>query len=158
MSPIWKTAMTALTLTAAITITAPAGAGPVPGNLATLSATAPRTVTDVRWRGGGAVAAGIAAGVITGAIIAGSANSYYYGPGPYYYGPAYYYGPSYYVPPPYYVAPPYYGPRRYYYYREPVYVAPPYYDYGPRGVYRGPRGRCWISTDNHRGYGYWGPC
>lgn len=152
MSPVLKTAMTALTLTVTIAMTTPAGAGPVPGNLASLSAAAPRTVTDVRWRGGGAVAAGIAAGVITGAIIAGSANSYYYGPGPYYYdGPTYYYGPRYYVPPPYYAAP------RYYYYREPVYVAPPVY-YAPRGVYRGPRGRCWIDTDNHRGYGYWGPC
>jgi len=153
MRTVVKAALTALTLTTTVAMTIPAGAGPVPGSLGTLSAAAPHAVTDVRWRGEGAVFAGVAAALITGAIIAGSTGPYYYGPGPYYYGPAYpayYAGPAFYGPPAYYAAPPYYGPRPYYYYREPVYYAPP--------VYRAPRARCWIVTDGHRGYGYWGRC
>jgi len=159
MRTFFKATTAALTLTAVVAMTAPAVAGPVPSNLATVSATAPNTMIEVRSRRGAGIAAGIAAGVITGAIIAGAANSYYYGPGPYYYGgPGYYYGPGYYEPPPYYYAP------RYYRYRAPVYVAPPpiYVEppvvYAPRGGYYGPRGRCWVTTDDHRGFGYWRPC
>ncbi len=145
----FKNAAAALTLIGTIAMTAPASAGPLPGNIASIGTTAPQQMTDVRWRGGGGVAAGIAAGIITGAIIAGAANPYYYGPGPYYYGPgpAYYDGPGYYYGPP-----PYYGPRTYYRYRAPVYAAPPPVYYAPR------RGGCWISTDRDRGFGYWGPC
>lgn len=148
MRPASKRTVVALTVAGLIAASLPAAAGPVPGNLASLGASAPQSVTEARSRGGGAVAAGIAAGIITGAIIAGAANSrYYYGSGPtYYYGPRYYYGPGYYEPPPY-----YYVPR--YSYRAPVYVEP----YGPRGGY-GPVRQCWVSTDNDRGYGYWRPC
>lgn len=158
---IFFTTTAALMMIGALAMTSPTVAGPVPSNLTSISAAAPDVVVEVRSRRSAAVAAGIAAGMITGAIIAGAANSYYYGPGPYYsyyYGPGYYDGPGYYEPPPYYYAP------RYYRYRAPVYVVPPpiYVEppivYAPRGVYRGPRGRCWISTDDHRGYGYWGPC
>ena len=44
----------------------------------------------------------------------------------------------------------YYGPGPYAYEPGPVYVRPV-----PR--YRG-GGGCWISTDQDRGYGYYGPC
>ncbi len=48
----------------------------------------------------GAVAAGVVGGLALGALAAGAARPYYYGPGPYYYGP----GPAYVVeddlPPP----------------------------------------------------------
>jgi hypothetical protein len=52
------------------------------------------TQAEARWRGGGgAVAAGIIGGIAAGALIAGAARPYGYGP---YYG---YYAPGYYAPP-----------------------------------------------------------
>ena len=63
---------------------APAVAGPVPGNVASLAKATPHQVIDVRWRHrGGAVAAGIAAGLIGGALIGAATAPYYYGPGYY---------------------------------------------------------------------------
>ncbi len=56
------------------------------------------TQAEARWRGGGAVAAGVIGGFAAGALIAGAGRPYYYGP--YYgYAPAYYGGPAYYGPP-----------------------------------------------------------
>ena len=64
------------------------------------------TPAEARWRGGGAVAAGVIGGIAAGALIAGAAGARpYYGPGPGYYGgpaPVYYGG-----------GPGYYGPRCY---------------------------------------------
>jgi hypothetical protein len=84
--------------------------------------------------GWNAAAIGFGVGALAGAA---AANSYYNG----YYGPDYYYG-----------AGPYaydYAPG-YVYEPVPTYVAPaPVYGYG---------GRCWISTDSDRGYGYYGTC
>jgi len=99
------------------------------------------------WRGGG-WGPGLAAGLITAAVIGGIASSAYaYGPGYGYYGgyaPAYYGGfaPAYYnygYAPAYYrsayYAPVYYGPG----YRR-VIIRPAYAYYGPR-YYRGYRYR-----------------
>jgi len=68
---------------------------------ATIAGTAVSTSTpaEARWRGGGAVAAGVIGGIAAGALIAGAASrpayGYYgYAPAPAYYGPpAYAYGP-----------------------------------------------------------------
>jgi hypothetical protein len=85
-----------------------------------------------------AAAIGFGAGALVGAAAASAANNAYYGPG-YAYDPAYTY--------------------------EPVYEAPPAYAYepAPATVYTaGPGwdhdGQCWISTDQARGFGYYGPC
>ena len=75
--------------------TLPAAAAPVPGSAAGLHPAKTSAVEQVRWRGGG-VAAGIAAGMILGGIIASS--PYYYGGPAYYYGPPPYYPPGYYGP------------------------------------------------------------
>jgi len=89
------------------------------------------TPSQARWNRGEAAAAGFVAGAAVGA----AATSSYYGPR-YYGGPAYGYG--------------YYGDAYAYEpaYSEPVYSAP---------VYAAPS-RCWIATDDARGYGYYGPC
>ena len=127
----------------ALTSLSPAAAAPVMTSTAILKSAAPSDVVDVRWRGrrGGAVAAGVAAGLIVGGIAAAAASPRYYDHGPraYHYG-----GPVYYAPPPVYVEP------------APVYAAPPAY-YGPAHDPNGPVRRCWIATDE-RGYGYWQPC
>lgn len=94
------------------------------------------TPSQARWSRGEAAAAGFVAGAAVGA----AATSSYYGPR-YYGGPAYGYG--------------YYGGGAYAYepaYAEPVYSAP---------VYSGPAyapSSCWVSTDDARGYGYYGAC
>ncbi len=96
---------------------------------------------------GGRVAAAVAGGLVAGAVIgAAAANSgYYYG------GPGYYYGPGYAYEPAYAYGPGYaYGPAPVY--AEPVYAAPVY----AQPVYRG--GRCWVSTDSDRGFGYYRAC
>ncbi len=102
------------------------------------AAVAAPDTADARNRGG-RVAAGIIGGLAAGAIIGSMVGQGgYYGPG-YYYGPGPYYGPG-----------AYYGPGPYGYgYAPPVYVRP-----APR--YRG--GGCWIVTDSHRGFGYYGAC
>ena len=81
-----------------------------------------------------AIIGGFAAGAVLGAAAASVANDgYYYGPGPAYaYEPGYAYEPA-------------------YTYEEPGYAYAP----APR-VYSS--GRCWISTDKDRGYGYYGAC
>lgn len=88
-----------------------AGAIMLPVDLTTKKVVASH-VTDVRYhRGGAAVAAGIALGIIGGAI----ASQYYYDPYP-----SYYYPP--YAPPPaYYYRPGYYWGTPGYFYRVPVY-------------------------------------
>ena len=78
-----------------------ASAAPVAGALAIKTA-APTTIETVYWRGRG-WGWGAGAGFAAGAIIGGAlARPYYYGPGPYYSGPAYYGAPA----PGYYAAPP----------------------------------------------------
>jgi hypothetical protein len=59
----------------------------------------------------GAAFAGLAFGMVAGAIAAQQRRDYYENYG-YYYGPGYYHGPVY---QPYYYGPRYYGPRTYYY-------------------------------------------
>jgi hypothetical protein len=63
-------------------------AAPVPSSTAAVEAMVPNNLTEVRYHRGGAIAAGIALGLLGAAI----APPYYYGP--YYYPPyAPYYGP-----------------------------------------------------------------
>ncbi len=58
-----------------------------------VTAMAAPTKAEARWRGGGAVAAGVIGGLAAGALIAGATRpSYGYG---YYGGPAYYPAPVY---------------------------------------------------------------
>ena len=54
-----------------------------------IAATAAPTQAEARWRGGGAVAAGVIGGIAAGALIARASRPYGYGYG-YGYGPAYY--------------------------------------------------------------------
>src|SRR5688572_23109491 len=99
------------------------------------------TPSQAGWNRGEAAAAGFVAGAAVGA----AATSSYYGPR-YYGGPAYgygYYGDAY-AYEPVYSEPVYTTPV----YSEPVYSAP---------VYAAPS-RCWIATDDARGFGYYGPC
>ena len=99
----------------AISFANPSSAFPVLTNSATVNASMPNIVTDVRYYGrgyggryygrgygyggygyGGAAAAGIIGGLAAGAII-GSAvanNGYYYGPGGYYGASPYAYAPA----------------------------------------------------------------
>jgi len=89
----------------------PSSAAPVLSNTAAVKTASSDGVTEVRWRGGGAVAAGIGAGIALGAIAASR---------PYGYGYGYGYGPS-------------YGDGGYY---EPYYEPAPVYGYGyPYGYY-----------------------
>ncbi len=88
--------MIALTFAGALSVAAlPVAAAPLSGSAANLHPAKTSVVEQVRWRGGG-VAAGIAAGMILGGIIASS--PYYYGGPAYYYGPPAYYPPGYYGP------------------------------------------------------------
>ena len=75
---------------------APANAIPAFGSA--VKAAVPQTTLEVRHRGG-AAAAGLALGLLGGAMIA--SQGYYYYPSPYYYPPYPYYGPY---------DGPYYGP------------------------------------------------
>ena len=91
-----------------------------------------------------AAAIGFGAGALVGAAAANAANNNaYYGPG--YYESGYAYEPGY-----------AYDPG---YVEEPAYAYEPApvvaYGSGP-GWDRG--GQCWISTDQSRGFGYYGPC
>jgi hypothetical protein len=98
----------AIAASAALNHAGTAAAGPLPVNATALKTAAADDVIDVRYRGGGAFVAGLAFGLIGGAI---ASRSYYY--------PAYYYypyAPAYYYPPyPYYGS--YWGYRPYVYYR-----------------------------------------
>ena len=88
-----------------------------------------------------AAAIGFGAGALVGAAAANAANDGYYGPA---YGPDYAYDPGY-------AEPAYEAPPAYAYDQAPtmVYTAGPGWDHG---------GQCWISTDQSRGYGYYGAC
>jgi hypothetical protein len=98
----------------AVSAVTPTFAAPVLSNTAAVKSAVDGNVIDVRWRGRG-VGLGIAAGVATGALIAGAASRSYYDP--YYYdgyyaaAPGYYGGPAYYNEPAY---SGYYAPRYYY--------------------------------------------
>jgi hypothetical protein len=98
------------------------------------------TPSQARWNRGEAAAAGFVAGAAVGA----AATSSYYGPR--YYGPGYgsgYYGGAYAY------EPAYSEPA----YSEPVYGGPVY----GAPVYAAPAS-CWVTTDDARGYGYYGAC
>lgn len=84
----------------------PTSAAPVLSNTAAVKAAASDTVTEVRWRGGPAIAAGIGAGIALGALAASQPRYPYYGP-TYYSEP--YYGPTYGSYEPYYEPAPVYG-------------------------------------------------
>jgi len=95
-----RTQSTTLTITLAVmgalaAAPLPVAAMPGGGSAATLHLSKTSPVEQVRWHGGG-VAAGIAAGMILGGIIASS--PYYYGGPGYAYGPPPYYPPGYYGP------------------------------------------------------------
>jgi hypothetical protein len=118
----------AIAATAALNDVRTAAAGPLPVNATALRTAAADHIVDVRYRGGGAFAAGLAFGLIGAAI---ASRSYYY-PSYYYYP----YAPAYYYPPyPYYgYYGPYWGYRPYVYYRP----YPRYRYYYPRyRYYRG---------------------
>ena len=103
----------------------------VAATLAGALALAAASPSEARGGRNAAAAIGFGAGALFGAAVVGSQyNDGYYGPG-YGYAPGYYADPGY-----------AYEPER-------VYVA-------PRRAYRD--GGCWIATDTHRGFGYYGPC
>jgi hypothetical protein len=81
-------------------------AAPIAPSQNTVKQSAPSQNEQVRHRGRW-IAPAIALGIIGAAAAHQYHRNYYYGPGPYYYGPRYraYYGPAY-----------YYGPGPYYYY------------------------------------------
>jgi hypothetical protein len=86
----------------------PASAAPVLSSTSAVKSAADTQTTQVRWRNGGAVAAGVGVGLLAGAAIASSQQrSYYSDP---YYAPAPAYAPGYYAAEPEYYAPaPSYG-------------------------------------------------
>ena len=108
----------------ALSTVAPAAAAPVLTLAAAVRDAVPDRVTEVRWRRGGAVAAGVIGGLALGAAIAASRP---------YYGARYYYGPGYRAPPYYYYGsygpPAVYEPYSYRYYAPPGY--PSYYQGRP---------------------------
>jgi hypothetical protein len=63
---------------------------PIVGALAAASLVgalaASTTSAEARWRRGPGIAAGVIGGLALGALAAGAARPYYYGPGPAYYG------------------------------------------------------------------------
>ena len=107
----------------------------VAGMVALVAAATP---AEARKGRNAAAIGGFIAGAAVGAAVAGSNNHYYSGPG-------YYAGPGYY---------------------EPRYDGPGYRSYGysteigqaPSGPYPYRGGRCWVSTDSDRGYGYYRAC
>jgi hypothetical protein len=110
------------------------------GALALSSAT-PSLARD--WgRTAAAAGIGFAAGTILGSAVA-SQHRYY---GPYAYDPYPYGGPAYAYEPAYSYDP---GPAY-------AYEPGPVYSYEPAPTLS--FGRCWISTDNSRPFGYWGAC
>ncbi len=122
-----------------------------------VSAMTPSQAHDGRW---GAAAIGFGAGALVGAAAASAAynSGYYYGsdyayaPGYYDYGyaPGYAYAPGYsygYAYEPGYA----YQPAPAYTYTAPASRS---YAYVPAAPSRG----CWVSTDNTRGFGYYGGC
>jgi hypothetical protein len=145
----------------------PAAAAPVLSSTAIVKSTAPDMLGQVRWRGGrrGYAGVGIGLGIIGAVAGIAAARAYDYGPG-YGYGSGYY-APGYYGDGAYYGSP-YYGRR---YYGGYAYDPGPAIALGVIGGVAGAmasaprytpgvsvRGRCWISTDSDRGYGYYGAC
>ncbi len=127
----------------------PASAAPSFTGSASFVSALPSQTSEVRWRrGGGRIAAGVAAGLIIGGIAAAAARPRYYGPD-YYAGPAY---PAYQPYPVYEAAPVYVAPP------EPIYAAPPAAAYyrEPSPAY-GVR-QCWVVTHPEMQFGYWRPC
>lgn len=93
-----------------------------------------------------AAAIGFGAGALVGAAAVSAANQNYYR-GPAYYDGGYAYGPVYEEPAYVYTRP------------APAYVyepAPRYY--ATEAYAAAPSGGCWVSTDNTRGFGYYGSC
>jgi hypothetical protein len=140
----------------------PAVAAPVLSSTAMVKSTAPDMLGQVRWRGGrrGFAGVGIGLGVLGAVAGIAGARSYDYGPA-YYGGGPYYGGASYGTP---YYGSPYYGDRYsggYAYHPGPeiplgmIGGVTATSDYG--AVAYSP-GRCWITTDSDRGYGYFGRC
>jgi len=79
----------------AASLVAPASAAPVLTNTAAVKSASDMQPTQVRWRRGGAVAAGVGVGLLAGAAIASQPRYYgdsYYEPG---YGAGYGYEPGY---------------------------------------------------------------
>ena len=79
----------------AASLIAPASAAPVLTNTAAVKSASDIQPTQVRWRRGGAVAAGVGVGLLAGAAIASQSRYYgdsYYEPG---YGAGYGYEPGY---------------------------------------------------------------
>ncbi len=118
-----------------------AAAVAVTGALA-LAAATPSQARDGRNT---AAAIGFGAGALVGAAAVSAANNNYYG-GPGYYDRGYAYGPV-------------YEDRAYVYERPaPAYVYDPAPRYSASEAYAYSPGRCWVSTDNTRNYGYYGSC
>ncbi len=118
-----------------------------------------------------AAAIGFGAGALIGAAAASAAynGGYYYGPDYAYYGPDYVYGPGYAYDPGYAYGPDYAYDTDYAYGPGYAYEPAPYYsrsrtrvrvsDSAYRSYGSSPAGgQCWVSTDNTRGYGYYGAC
>ena len=104
-------------------------------SLLALSAATPSNAEG--WRTGAAAAGGFVAGAAIGAAAANTNNYYYGGPGYGYYGPGYAYDPG------------------YVYYSDYAYSPQPQVIVGPQYPVTG---RCWKSTDDSRGFGYYGSC
>jgi hypothetical protein len=137
----------------------PAIAAPVPSSTTIVKMAAPDTLDQVRVRRGrrGGIGPGIAFGVLGAVAGIAASNRYNYGPGYYgqYYGGSGYYGS------------PYYGSD---YYGGYAYDPGPAVALGVIGAAAGAiagapygapgvrRGRCWITTDAERNFGYWGSC
>ena len=88
----WTTVIAAVGLIA--TVASPVAAAPVPSSTTALKSAFTNRVSEVRWRVGGAVAAGVLGGLIIGSIIASApyryrGRAYYCSPGPVY-APGYY--------------------------------------------------------------------
>ncbi|HET9902698.1 MAG TPA: hypothetical protein VFQ27_03220 [Xanthobacteraceae bacterium] len=105
-----KTAALALSCAGLLALSAPSSGIAMPSagmQIHAAADTLPGRMTDVRWRGrhhgGGALVAGLAAGIIGAAAVGAFARPYYYYDYPYYpYYPSYaYYGPRYYYGGPY---------------------------------------------------------
>jgi hypothetical protein len=126
-----------------------AAAVAVTGALA-LAAATPGQARDGRNT---AAAIGFGAGALVGAAAVSANNNYYGGPG--YYDRGYAYGPAYedraYV----YERP---APAYVYERRAPAYAYDPAPRYSASEAYAYSPGRCWVSTDNTRNYGYYGSC
>lgn len=119
-----------LAVALAVSVVAPTSAAPVLSNTAAVKSAVSDTVTEVRWRRGPAIAAGVGAAIALGALAASQPRYPYYG--------ATYYGSPYYAPT--------YGSY------EPYYEPAPVYGYGYNYPYPGQtryfQGRADTATQN----------